>query len=95
MEDLQPLTIVCRHIRGEARDATIFRLRKQKSAAHAQNYRIRRKMRKLELTNRLLTSVYMVCEQHNSTLRKLIEEFVDDDNDEMQPVRVVAQGDPA
>ena len=95
MEDLQPLTIVCRHIRDEARDATIFRLRKQKSAAHAHNYRIRRKMRKLELTNRLLTSVYIACEQHNTTLRKLIEEFVDDDNDEMQPVRVVAQGDPA
>ncbi len=90
------MTVVCRHMRNEARDETISRLRKQKGAAHARNYRLGRKIRKLELTNRLLTAVYLVSEKCNAEMRKQITEFMKNaKEDPMQPVRLVAQGDPA
>ena len=77
MEDLRPLTVVCKHLRSESLDETVTRLGKQKHAAHAQTHRLRKKVRQLQLTVRLLTAMWLNIEHHNSMLREQVQKYVD------------------
>ena len=76
MDDLAPLTIVCKHLKQETRDDIIARLRKQKQAAHASNARLRKKVRELELAVRLVSAVWVAVEQHNDILNRRVNEII-------------------
>tara|TARA_B100000497_G_scaffold65626_1_gene74225 strand:- start:467 stop:727 length:261 start_codon:yes stop_codon:yes gene_type:complete len=65
--ELDALTLCCRHLRSE-RDETIARLAKQKHAAHAMCHRMRMKLRKMELSNRLLLALFLASERHNRVI---------------------------
>ena len=45
MDDLAPLTIVCRHLRSETRDETVTRHRKGKRAAQTAKCRLQAGLR--------------------------------------------------
>ena len=77
MEDLRPLVATCKHLRSEARDETITRLYRQKHAAHTRIYRLRRKIKELELTNRLLTACWISATNHNATINARVAEIVE------------------
>ena len=64
---LDALTITCKHLHNE-RDRTIAKLRKQKQAAHTTNSRLRAKLRKAELSSRILLVMLLASENHNEVL---------------------------
>ena len=76
MEDMRPLVTTCKHLRSEARDETITRLYRQKHAAHSQTYRLRAKVRELELANRLLAACWASATTHIDLLHARIAEIV-------------------
>ncbi len=76
MEDLRPLVATCKHLRSEARDETITRLYRQKHAAHSQSYRLRAKVKELELANRLLAACWASATGHIDLLHARIAEIV-------------------
>ena len=69
--DLDALSLTCRHLRNE-RDDELAKLAKQKHAAHAMCHRLRRKLRKMELSNRLLLAVFLASEAHNRIIRERV-----------------------
>ena len=73
--ELDVLTTTCRHLRAE-RDEPMARLRKQKHAAHATCYRLRVKIRKMELSNRLLLANYLANERSNQAFRETLAEII-------------------
>ena len=75
MEDLRPLTMTCKHLRQEAKDETVERLCRQKHAAHARTCRLRRKVKELELTNRLLSACWVSATKHIEILDSRIAEI--------------------
>ena len=75
MEDLRPLITTCKHLRQEARDETVQRLFRQKHAAHAQTYRLKAKVKELELTNRLLAACWASAVRHNEVLNARVTEI--------------------
>ena len=77
MEDLRPLTLVCKHLRSESHDDTVARLGKQKHAAHAATHRLRKKVNELQLAVRLLSAVWIHTERQNATLRQQCRDFVE------------------
>ena len=77
MEDLRPLTLVCKHLRNESHDETIARLGKQKHAAHAATHRLRKKVRELQLAVQILSAVWIHTERQNETLRQQFRDFVE------------------
>ena len=75
MEDLRPLITTCKQIRQEARDETVERICRQKHAAHAKAYRLRSKIKELELTNRLLAACWASAVKHIDILNARITEI--------------------
>ena len=80
MEELAPLTVVCRHLKSETRDATYVRLWKSKRAAHAQNCRLRAKLRRAERNNAVLLTAYLITTEQLSELHERVAKFVQDDS---------------
>ena len=76
--ELDALTITCRHLHNE-RDAAMAKLARQKHAAHMMCHRLRWKLRKMELTNRLLLAVFLASEKHNQVLREHAGRLVEED----------------
>ena len=62
-------------MRQEARDETVERLRRQKHAAHAQTYRLRAKIKQLELANKLLAACWTAAIRHNEVLNARVAEI--------------------
>ena len=60
----------------ECRDDELQRLKRQKHAAHNQVYRLRLKMRKMEIARRLLVVAYLATSHANSVLHERIERYV-------------------
>ena len=75
MEDLRPLITTCKHLRDEARDETVERLFHQKRAAHSQTYRLRLKVKELELANRLLAACWASATRHIDILNARVTEI--------------------
>ena len=79
--ELDALTVTCRHLHNE-RDDALAKLARQKHAAHVMCHRLRWKLRKLELSNRLLLGIFLATENHNRILReqarRLAEEVMQD-----------------
>ena len=69
--ELNALTITCRHLRHE-RDETLAKMAKQKHAAHAMSCRLRKKLRRMELSNRLLIAMYLTSENGARVLRERV-----------------------
>ena len=85
--ELDALTITCRHLHNE-RDDAMAKLARQKHAAHMMCHRLRWKLRKMELTNRLLLAVFMALEQHNRILREETRQRVEDDRRDLPALGV-------
>ena len=60
----------------ECRDDELQRLKRQKHTAHNQVYRLRLKMREMEIARRLLIVAYMATSHANSVLHERIERYV-------------------
>ena len=69
--ELDALTLTCRHLRNE-RDREMARLANQKHAAHAMCSRLREKLRRLELSNKLLIALYLASDNTARILRERI-----------------------
>ena len=76
MEDALPLAMVCRHLREETRDNTVTRLQRQKHASHTRCYRLARRVRELELANRLLVAVWTAARRQNDEIQSQIYGFM-------------------
>ena len=74
--DLDALTFTCQHLRNE-RDHDMAKLVKQKHAAHSTCYRLRIKLRRLELANCLLLVVLTQSEVHNREIGNRIRTIVE------------------
>ena len=74
--ELDALTITCKHMHNE-RDQTITKLRKQKQAAHTKNCRLRAKLRKAELSSRLLMVILLASENQNQVLRNQLTKAIE------------------
>ena len=70
--EMEALTITCKHLNLE-HDSAVAKLRKQKHAAHQVAHRLKRKLRQLELTNRLLLVTYLAGSAHTRILQEQIE----------------------
>ena len=79
MDDLAPLTIVCRHLRNETRDAAYVRLRKSKRAAQTQNCRLRTKLRRAERNNAVLLTAYLITTEHLQELNERVARYVQEE----------------
>ena len=79
MDDLAPLTIVCRHLRNETRDAAYVRLRKSKRAAQTQNCRLRAKLRRAERNNAVLLTAYLITTEHLQELNERVTRYVQEE----------------
>ena len=66
--ELDALTLTCRHLNSERNEA-MAKLAKQKHAAHVMCYRLRQKLRRLELSSRLILALFLATENHNRALR--------------------------
>ena len=80
MDDLAPLTVVCRHLKSETRDATYVALWKSKRAAHAQNCRLRAKLRRAERNNAVLLTAYLITTEQLQELHERVARYVQDDS---------------
>ena len=69
--ELDALALTCRHLRTE-RDEAMAKLMRQKRAAHTMCHRLRKKLRKMELSNRLLIALYLATENHNRVIREQV-----------------------
>ena len=85
--ELDALTFTCRHLRAE-RDETIARLAKQKHAAHAMCHRMRVKLRQMELSNRLLLSMFLVSERHNRDITERLTATIETGMEELHALGV-------
>ena len=83
--NLDALTATCKHLNLE-RDAST--LRKQKHAAHTMCYRLRMKIRKLELSHRLLLAIYIATDYHNQILREQIKQAAQRELTDLGELRV-------
>ena len=79
MDDLAPLTIACRHLRNETRDAAYVRLRKSKRAAQTQNCRLRAKLRRAERNNAVLLTAYLMTTEHLQELNEHVTRYVQEE----------------
>ena len=77
MENFTALSITCKHLNTECKDLTYCKLKQQKHAAHAMNYRLRKKIEILELTNRILTICWIRVNKENRILKEQITEYVE------------------
>ena len=75
---LNALTTTCKHLALQ-RDDSINKLRKQKHAAHTMCHRLRQKLRKLELSHRLLLAIYVIEADHNRLLCERIRQAAQDE----------------
>ncbi len=78
MESIRPLATVCKQLRQETRDDTITKLQKRIHAAHTRVYRLNRRVRELELTNRLLTAVWKAMRRQTEAIQAHIHQFMED-----------------
>ena len=85
--ELDALTLTCRHLRNE-RDEVIARLAKQKHAAHTMCYRLRGKLRRMELTNRLLLALFLASERHNQVITERVAAALDAGMEELPALGV-------
>ena len=85
--ELDALTLTCLHLRNE-RDHDMVKLAKQKHAAHSTCYRLRIKLRRLELANCLLLVVLTQSEVHNRELRDRIRSVVETELADLQDLGV-------
>ena len=85
--DLDALTFTCQHLRNE-RDHGMAKLTKQKQAAHSTCYRLRIKLRRLELANCLLLVVLTSSEVHNRELRDRVKSVVEAELSDLQELGV-------
>ena len=85
--ELDALTLTCRHLRNE-RDETIARLVKQKHAAHTMCYRLRGKLRRMELTNRLLLALFLASERHSQVITERVATALDAGMEELPALGV-------
>ena len=79
MDDLAPLTVVCRHLKSETRDAAYARLWKSKRAAHAQNCRLRAKLRRAERNNAVLLTAFLITTDQLRELHERVTRFVQEE----------------
>ena len=80
MEDLAPLTVVCRHLKNETREAAYTRLRRSKRAAQVQNCRLRAKLRRAEQDNQFLLDSYLTVTAHLQELHERVARYVQEDS---------------
>ena len=85
--ELDALTLTCRHLRSE-RDETLAKMAKQKHAAHAMCHRLRGKLRRMELTNRLLLALYLASERHNHVITERVAAAMADGMEELRAIGV-------
>ena len=85
--ELDALTFTCQHLRNE-RDHDMTKLAKQKHAAHSTCYRLRVKLRRLELANCLLLVVLTSSEVQNRDLRDRIRSVVEAELADLQELGV-------
>ena len=85
--ELDALTLTCLHLRN-TRDYDMAKLVKQKHAAHSTCYRLRIKLRRLELANCLLLVVLTSSEVHNRELRDRIRSVVETELADLQDLGV-------
>ena len=72
---MEALTITCKTLNLE-RDETILKLRRQKHAAIQTTYRLRQKLKELELTNRLMIVTYLAGAAHTRILEEQLRRRV-------------------
>ena len=85
--NLDALTATCKHLHLE-RDDTVIKLRNQKHAAHTMCYRLRVKLRKLELSHRLLIAIYIATDYHNQILQEQIKQAAQRELTDLGELRV-------
>ena len=73
---MDALVIANKFWNTECRDDELQRLKRQKHAAHNQVYRLRLKMREMEIARRLLVVAYLATSHANSVLHERIERYV-------------------
>ena len=73
---MDALVITNKFWNTECRDDELQRLKRQKHAAHNQVYRLRLKMREMEIARRLLIVAYMATSHANLVLHERIERYV-------------------
>lgn len=76
MEDLAPLAIACRYLRGETRDDTLARHRKAKRAAQTAKCRAQAKLQRAQVNNALLLGAYLTTLSQYNALHEQISRFV-------------------
>ena len=79
MEDLAPLTVVCRHLKNETREAAYTRLRRSKRAAQVQNCRLRAKLRRAERNNAVILTAYLITTEQLQELHERVTRYVQED----------------
>ena len=77
MENFTALSITCKHLNIDCKDLTYSKLKKQKHAAHAMVYRLRKKIAISELANKLLTLCWISTTHENKMLQKHISEYIE------------------
>ena len=75
MDTLQALAVTCKHLHYEL-PSTLTRLQKQKAAAHTRAYRLRRRVAKLELANKMILAMWMTVRRHNELMQMEIDHYV-------------------
>ena len=77
MENFTALSLTCKHLNTECRDDTYTKLKKQKHAAHTQNYRLKQKNNMLQVTTILLTNCWLNLIRENEKLRNQITQYIE------------------
>ena len=72
------MATVCKQLRQETRDDTVTRLRKRIHAADTRIYRLRKKLKEMELANRLLAAVWIATKHQNEAIQAQVHRFVEE-----------------
>ena len=69
----------------ECRDKELQKLRQQKHAAHSRVYRLKLKLREMQLAKSLLLLIYLASSQENDRLRRQIQTRIADSHEDDLP----------
>ena len=75
MEDCTQLAITCKQINMECKEPYIQKLKKAKHAARHANYRLKKQIKKLQITNELLAGLMTIIAKHNEHLSQTTQAY--------------------
>ena len=79
---MEAIILACKHMNLELKQPEITKLKKQKHASHQQVYRLKSQLKKLKMTNEILSAYITFITRDNIRLTNIVTELSNKINSE-------------